>query len=657
MKDKIKSGRLLPFFISCGIFVASAIFGWFKLRYGFNFTDEGWHMTEAWRLAAGDDFFRDHFTGAIKCVTLINFLIFKFYPDITLLGFRELQFYLTIVSLLFFSFALYKVSKEFWFQPIVFSLFAFTGLEPMGAISNLNYYTYPHMFITLYLAFFILGLQQQSVLLKRILYVTAGIFLWLISFSLLHLSLVVISAAILFIVVKKFQLKFLDFTPLDPESPAFQSGDEWEMKLKQSRKPRSLGRGLTGFTLTDLCFVLLPVVLLWIIFISIYGQAYIQNVISSIHWILNTSLYPAGSLINIDWNTFKYVIITMVFIVAFLGSAKITRIIPLIIVLLILAVMMFMAIDTDLFGLIKPYYHGYYNGWYSRPMWFAALLTSAYFLFVCCFVFKIVKKKPWNNFELLALVLFISSIIMAVDSSIFSALGFLAALHSSIPAVAAMTCVILSMETIKKKIYLVQLAILILFFSPFYYTTAWSDWKFTLFDVAPEQASAEIETGFGKGIKTNQVYKNLYEWISATSQAYSGKDDYIISYVSSPMVHMIARRRPALDESFLFFMIIPQDYFSASVEFMKNRGRDPKLVYVFEAMPALQPVTLKESMRLWQGKEISFPSDDPITKYVLANMTLTDSFTIQDGLTVRCFLDNASLASVTGNKLKIKSAN
>jgi len=67
------------------------------------------------------------------------------------------------------------------------------------------------------------------------------------------------------------------------------------------------------------------------------------------------------------------------------------------------------------------------------------------------------------------------------------------------------------------------LAILILFFSPFYYTTAWSDWKFTLFDVAPEQASAEIETGFGKGIKTNQVYKNLYEWISATSQAYSGK--------------------------------------------------------------------------------------------------------------------------------------
>lgn len=621
MKDKIKTSRLLPFIMACGVFLAAAVFGWFKLQYGFNFTDEGWHMTEAWRLTAGDDFFRDHLTGAIKCVTLINSLIFKFCPDITLLGFRELQFFFTIVSLLFFSFALYKVSKEFWFQPIVFSLFAFTGLEPMGAISNLNYYTYPHMFITFYLAFFILGLWQPSVMLKRIIYIMAGIFLWLISFSLLHLSLVIISVVVLFIVIRKFKLEFLNFT------------------------------------LNDLFFVLLPVVVLWMTFIGIYGKAYIQNIITTIHWLLTTSLYPAGSLIYIDWNTFKYIIIALSFTMTFLWSTKITKTIPLIIVLLILAVMMFMAIDTDLFGLIKPYYHGYYNGWYSRPMWFAALLVSAYFLFICYFVFKIVKKKSWSNLELVAIVLFVSSMIMAINSSVFSALGFLAVLHSSIPAVAAMTCVILSMETVKKKVYLIQVAILILFFAPFYYTTAWSDWKFTLFDVAPEQANAEIETGFGRGIKTNQIYKNLYEWISSTSQAYSGKDEYIISYVSSPMVHMIAQRRPALDESFLFFMIVPESYFSASVEFMKNRGRNPKLVYVFEAMPALQPVTLKDSLRLWQDKEIYFPSADPITKYVLANMTLIDSFRIAEGLMVRCFLDSASASRVIGNRLKINSGN
>ena len=48
-----------------------------------------------------------------------------------------------------------------------------------------------------------------------------------------------------------------------------------------------------------------------------------------------------------------------------------------------------------------------------------------------------------------------------------------------------------------------------------------------------------------RALKPIKIYKDLYEWISATSQAYSNKDDYIISYVVSPMVHMIAQRRPA----------------------------------------------------------------------------------------------------------------
>ncbi len=213
------------------------------------------------------------------------------------------------------------------------------------------------------------------------------------------------------------------------------------------------------------------------------------------------------------------------------------------------------------------------------------------------------------------------------------------------------------METIKKRVYLVKLAILILFFAPFYYTTAWSDWKFTFFDVAPEQANVEIETGFGKGIKTNQIYKDLYEWISTTSQAYSNKDDYIISYVVSPMVHMIAQRRPALDESFISFADFPEDYYHKAMEFMKNRGRKPQLAYVFEAMPVLLPVNLEDPARIWHGKQFSFPSGDPISQYVLANMTQIESFPISNELSVRCFLDNASALRILENKLKTDPAN
>jgi general secretion pathway protein H len=49
------------------------------------------------------------------------------------------------------------------------------------------------------------------------------------------------------------------FTPLDRESPAFQSGDEWKIKLKQTRKSRPLSLGLTGFTLVELLVVIILV--------------------------------------------------------------------------------------------------------------------------------------------------------------------------------------------------------------------------------------------------------------------------------------------------------------------------------------------------------------------------------------------------------------
>jgi len=613
---EIQPSQLLPFAISLGIFMIAAVFGWVKLQYGFNFIDEGYHMTEAWRLTVGDNFFSDKFTGALRLSTFINALVFKLYPGITLLGFRELQFALTIISLLTLSFALYKVSKEFWFQPLIFSIFAFTGLDPMGMISNLYYHTYPHLFLTLYLSFFILGLQQQSVLLKMILYVTAGAFLWLISFSLLHMSLVVISVVLIFFIVKIIKLKSLNFN------------------------------------FKDLCFILAPVLLLWAIFIGIYGNAFIQNVMSSVQMTISIPGYNAGSLLSINWEALKHIIITLIFTIAFLWTTKFSKTVYLVGVLSILAAMMLAVIDTSLFGLITPYY----NGWFGRPMWFAALLASSFFLFLCHFIFKVVKKKPWNNFELLALILFIPGIIAAINGSIFSGLGFLAVLHSSIPAVAAMACAIMSMATIKKRVYLVKLAILILFFVPFYYTTAWSDWKFTFFDVAPEQANVEIETGFGKGIKTNQAYKDLYVWISTTSQAYSNKDDYVISYAVSPMVHMIARRRPALDDTFVSFAGFPVDYYSKAIEFMKNRGRKPKLAYVFEAMPALMPVTLEDPKRIWMGKQFSFPSDDPISQYILDNMTPIQRFPISNELSVIICLDNTSALSILENKLKSRSS-
>ena len=263
LKIKTTSSQMIIFAISLGIFLIAAVWGWIRLKYGFNFIDEGYQMTESWRLAAGDDFLKDKFTGALKLFTLINAIIFKIYPNITLLEFRELEYILTILSLCLLTFALYTVDKKYWFQPFIFSVFAFTGLDPIGNLKNLTYQTYPHLFITLHLGLFIIGLNQKSLLVRRILYFLSGVCLWLISFSLLHMSLIVLSPVLIFLIIKTLKIELLEFT------------------------------------FYDLCYVLAPFLLFWVIFLGIFNELFIQNVLSSIHWMLSMPFHSVDGLISI----------------------------------------------------------------------------------------------------------------------------------------------------------------------------------------------------------------------------------------------------------------------------------------------------------------------------------------------------------------------
>jgi len=165
----MKNNQFNIFAAGVVLFIIIAAFGWTKLYYGFNFVDEGFHMTESWRIAAGDHFLDDKLTGSLRNYRLLNSLIFKSYPDIALLGFRKLQFFFTIMALALFGTALFLINKTYWYLPFIFSVFAFTGLDPLGAISNLNYYTYPHLFLTLHIAFLLYGLYTQSLQNKKIL--------------------------------------------------------------------------------------------------------------------------------------------------------------------------------------------------------------------------------------------------------------------------------------------------------------------------------------------------------------------------------------------------------------------------------------------------------------------------------------------------------
>jgi hypothetical protein len=282
--NKLKSiitSQLFIFSISLIIFLVAAAFGWETLRYGFNFVDEGYYMTEAWRLTVGDHFLRDKITGAIDMSPLINSMIFRIIPDISLLGFRKIQYVVTIFSLLLLSTALYRTNKQYWYQPLIFSIFAFVGSDPVGMFPDLNYYTYPHLFVTLHLSFLLIGFYIESKEVRRFLFVISGFFLWLISFCLLHTSLVLLSPILYFYLLRKIKNNHFVF----------------EVK--------------------DLLWVLIPILLCWILFISIFNVAYWENVIASIRFFLSSRAYSPRALFFVHLSFLAHVGISTIFLVTF----------------------------------------------------------------------------------------------------------------------------------------------------------------------------------------------------------------------------------------------------------------------------------------------------------------------------------------------------
>ena len=374
-------------------------------------------------------------------------------------------------------------------------------------------------------------------------------------------------------------------------------------------------------------------------------MAFIRNVLSSLQLMLSSQLYAVGSHFTINWEALKHIMIAVLFLIACFFTFRCRKMVFRIIGLIIVSLTMYAVIETSFFGLIAPYYHG----WFSQPMWFSALLVAAYGLSICFVTYKIITKQTWSTHEIIVIILLIPTIIMALSSSFFSSLGILTVLHSSIPAVAIIACLILSDACIGKRSYLEKLVVLTLILAPFYITTSLHAWNFTFFDVEPKKANATIEEGFGNGIRTNDVFKNLYDWIRVTSDHYTKKDDYILSYVRSPMVHMIAKRRPALDDPFIDFpnTDMSVNYYVKAIAFMKAHGREPKLAFVFEAQPGLISIPSRGTVEYtWFADQFRFPSGDPLSGYVTQNMTFITDFKLQDRIIVRCFIDNASALDI-----------
>ncbi|MBC2716486.1 MAG: hypothetical protein HF978_14370 [Desulfobacteraceae bacterium] len=599
METRPSDYQMPIFIIGMILFTAVACFGWIKLQYGFNFIDEGYHATESWRLAAGDHFLQDKITGALAHYTLITRIIFKIYPDISLLQLRQIQFILTLASLLIFSVALFRQSRQYAWLPFVFSLFAFTGLDPVGMISNLYYQTYPHLFLVLYLSFMLFGFQSENTAIKKISYVLSGLCLWLMSLSLLHLGLIILSPIIILVLSRKFKSKDYPFTS------------------------------------KDLLYVLFPFAVCWILFLAVFNKSYLLNIFDSLDVVLSMPSV-SGGLININWEFIKQITISMVFLSLFFVAIKKLPVQFFTAGCALLSLIIFLIINTSLFVFLVPYY----KGGFGKPMWFSSLLMSFTILFWMHTIRKYILKKIFSKEEELSIILMVPFTICSLTMGVFSGLGAVSVAQSAIPSVVAISYMLTSQLKNMRYQHPVAILILTLLLGPFYYTTARHDWNFTFFDVQPRLTNVKIETGFGRGIYTNQVYSKLYDWLIANAKAFTQLDDYAISYVVSPMVHMITRLRPSLDDTFITFEK-PRSYYEKCIKKMEQRGREPKIAFIFELKLKLFPVSLEQGTVSISSKEFDFMSSpDPISNYVKTHMTPASTFKISKDHIIRCYVDN-----------------
>ena len=612
MKTK-QSNYQMPFFIiGMILFTAIAVFGWIKLQYGFNFIDEGYHMTKSWRLTAGDHFFDDQYMSILRPYTLINSLIFRINPNITLLGFRQLQFILTLIALFFFSVAIYTANKKYWYFPFIFSVFAFTGLDPVGMISNLNYFTYPHLFLSLSLACLIIGFQLNNILFKRTFFIISGFFLWLISLSLLHLSVIILFPIIYYFLSRIFHFKY------------------FHLSFK------------------DCILVSSPFMIGWLCFIAVYQKTFFATIFKSLHFFLSLSMYSPEALKNFNIWPFVYVAIATLFLVIYLSALKKIPLKASFVFFPALSVLAYVIIETSCFGFIQPYF----SGWLDRPMWFASFLIGFYLIFWTGLLKNYLLKQDITKSDELVVLLLIPVTLLAIVSTVFSGLGPLTVLYCAIPGVTGLTIYFRNNPVIQEQKLFTKLILIIAVLAPIYSSTILNDWKNTFFDVAPGQMSATIEKGFGKGIKTNIIYQKLYKWVADNADAFTGPDDFLLSYELSPMTHMITKLRPSLDDTFIDFDI-PHIYYKNAIESMEKRGRNPMIAFIFERRPILLPVSLEEQGTMtFPPKRFDFMSShDPLSTYVKAHMAPAAELTISEDYIIRCFVDKKRFEEKSDNAI------
>lgn len=578
--EKMEAQRIL-FLGGIILFSIMAILGWNKLQYGFNFIDEGMYMTDGWRMAAGDRLFPDNSTSVVTLYVVFNALIFKLFPDITLLSFRKIQYFFSLCSMLIFGLSIYRWSKGYWYIPYVLSVFAFTGLDPIGMSANMSYYTYPHLFIVLHISSLIVAFNCGRSGLRKMLFVSSGIFLWGVGFSFLPLVLTMLSPVFLWLVLRRVRAEAITFP------------------------------------IKELLLIMAPGAIFWFGFFAAYNTDFIDAALGMRRYVAEGGVIGIG----INYLALQYLVVSAAFLIFFLISLQLP-VFPLITTVTLLSGVMFAVVATNLFGLIPLYW----RGWFAAQMWFAALLI----VFMATFFLHAARKgwraEAFGKEEQLLLIIMVPSTLYALVFSNYSSMGPLATLYTSIPSTIALALFLFNRLSLRAATRPVKAVVIVAFLFPFYYSLARADWTFTYFDLSPKYLTTRMADGFGAGIKTNVVFNALTIWMKKMAEEHSAEGDLAIIIDQTPMGYMLSRRRPALNHSWTGFansLSLRRE----SIEVMKREKRFPKIAFRFTKPPLFFPVSLKEETFALAGNR-KFSPKDPISNYIVTNMHLIDTFVV-----------------------------
>lgn len=556
-------------------FLAIAALGWIKLEYGFNMIDEGMYMVDGWRLVAGDNLFPDSAINATRLYSVFNALVFAINPDITLLGFREVSYTVTLLSLILLGMAIYRWTRKLWPLPLILCLFVFTGLDTVGRVDSLSYHTYPHLFLVIFVALLLLALATQLKWLRNTLFICSGLALWGIGFSFLPLVPTLISPVLIWLALRHFSPATVKITPI------------------------------------ELLLLMLPGIVLWFLFLLAYNQIFIDTLLSTYRYVKE-----GGGVDRDRGPVWQYLVVVTLLTAGLIYCWRLpVRIFSLIIV--IAAISLYFVIDTNLFGIVGAY------GRFSVPMWLSAALMVGSAAAAISLLRQRCKVETSSS-ATLATVLLIPSWVFALMYSHFSTTGALSMTLAAIPVVMALAWCFLHqlLNRVTETTAAVLLAVVL---TPFYVQVALADWRFTYFDAAPKYLTHTIPDGFAQGIKTNEIYAALIKWMQLTASNYSANGDLAIVFDQTPMGYMLIKRRPALNHSWIGPQSpsLRRDAMNDAI----NRNRFPKIAYRFVMLPVLIPISLKDGTAK-TGVAMHFAPDDPISAYVTSHMRLVDTFSV-----------------------------